>query len=196
MATDNFKKHSSKNPLQKFLIGKFLDILIAETEALRPEKILDAGCGEGFILERLRARSVGQVLRGVDIQQQAIDLGRQVHPHLTMQQGSVFELPFEDNAFDVVICSEVLEHLEHPEKALKELARVTRKYTIITVPNEPFFRLANFLRGKNVSRWGNDIEHIQHWSSQGIAEFVNREFEVKKIRTPFPWTIIVGEKRI
>ena len=196
MATDNFKKHSSKNPLQRFLIGKFLDILISETEALHPKKILDAGCGEGFTLERLRTRSIGQVLKGVDLQQKAIELGRQVHPQLDMQQGSVYELPFENDTFDVVICSEVLEHLEHPEKALKELGRVTRKYIVISVPNEPLFRIANFLRGKNMSRWGNDIEHIQHWSSRGIAEFAGKEFEVKKIRTPFPWTILVGEKRI
>lgn len=196
MTTDNFKKHSSKNPLQRFLIDRFLDALVAETEALHPGKILDAGCGEGFTLEKLRQRAVGQVLVGVDIQQRAIGLGHEIHSHLDMQQGSVYELPFKDDTFDAVICSEVLEHLEDPKKALGELARVTKRYVIITVPNEPFFRLANFLRGKNMSRLGNDIEHVQHWSSRGIAEFARKEFEVRKIRTPFPWTILVGEKRI
>ena len=95
----------------------------------------------------------------------------------------------------MVLCSEVLEHLEYPEQAMKELQRVARKYCIITVPNEPFFRMANFLRGKNLSRWGNDIEHIQHWSARGILKFVGTYFSVRTMRTPFPWTIVVGEKQ-
>lgn len=195
MATDNFRKHTTKNPLQKFLIGRFYTVLIQEIKELQPTSILDAGCGEGFTLEKLRAQHIGQKLEGIDVQQQAIDLGRQLHPHLTLRQGSVYQLPYEDNSFDVVLCSEVLEHLERPEEALKELQRVARKYCIITVPNEPFFRLANFLRGKNLSRWGNDIEHLQHWSSRGITDLVGKYFSVKTVKTPFPWSLVVGEKR-
>lgn len=196
MTTDNFKKHSSTNPLQRFFIERFYATLLTEVESLKPEKILDAGCGEGFTLERLRQRTIGRTLKGVDIQDRAIVLGKEVHPRLDMRQGSLYELPFEDNVFDVVICSEVLEHLEHPEKALDELARVTNRYSIITVPHEPFFQIANFLRGKNLSRWGNDIEHIQHWSAQGISDLVQKKFTIRKIRTPFPWTIVVAEKKL
>lgn len=196
MATDNFKKHSSRNPLQRFLIRAFLNALTKEAEKLNPESVLDAGCGEGFTLEKLREHGVGGTLVGIDVQQQAIEHGRQIHPNLSLQQGSIYELPFKNEEFDLTICSEVLEHLDDPERALRELARVTKKYTIITVPHEPFFRMANFLRGKNISRWGNDIEHIQHWSARGIAALVEQHFKVRKIRTPFPWTIVVGEKRI
>lgn len=44
------------------------------------------------------------------------------------------ELPYEDGAFDTVICSDVLEHLYNDKEALEELSRVTRKKLIITVP--------------------------------------------------------------
>ena len=195
MTTDNFRKHSSKNPLQQFLINRFFGALVAEARALHPASILDAGCGEGFTLERFRLADIGAHLEGVDLSPEAIDLGRALHPRLVLKQGSVYQLPYADNTFDLVVCTEVLEHLERPADALAELSRVAKRYSIITVPHEPFFQMANLLRGKNVSRWGNDIEHIQHWSSRGIAEMVGRTCHIKTVRNPFPWTLVVGEKR-
>lgn len=194
MTSDNFRKHSSKNPLQKYLIESFFSVLMEEARGLHPARILDAGCGEGFTLERFRTAHIGEELEGVDLQQRAIDLGKVTHPHLSLRQGSIYQLPYADDSFDAVVCSEVLEHLERPEDALKELCRVTKRYCIITVPHEPFFQLANFLRGKNLSLWGNDIEHIQHWTARGITDFVSKTFRIKMVRAPFPWTIVVGEK--
>jgi len=194
MITDNFRKHTSGNPLQRFLIDRFNTVLLGELRVLCPESILDAGCGEGFTLERLRKNGIGQRLEGVDVQQLAVDMGRRMHAHLLLRQGSVYQLPYKDDSFDVVLCSEVLEHLERPEEALQELRRVAKRYCIVSVPNEPFFRLANLLRGKNLARWGNDIEHVQHWSAQGIVALTRKYFTVSKIKTPFPWTLVVGEK--
>ena len=167
--TDNFHKHTTKNVVQKFLINSFFNVLLQELHVLNPSTILDVGCGEGFALERIRTAGIGEVLEGIDVRSDAIDVGRTLHSKLTLRIGNAYQLPYTDAAFDLVLCSEVLEHLDDPERALAELRRVAKKYCIISVPNEPFFRLANFLRGKNISRWGNDIEHIQHWSSTGIT---------------------------
>ena len=193
-ATDNYRKHTTKNPLQKMFINRFLKALIIELKRLHPKTILDVGCGEGFTLAKIRKANIGKHLEGVDFLDRAIELGKQTHPYLSLKQGNIYKLPYKDNSFDAVICTEVLEHLEQPEKALKELYRVTRKYCIISVPNEPIFRTANFLRGKNISRWGNDIEHIQHWSKKGIVSFVEKYFKIRVVRTPFPWTLLVAEK--
>jgi|APSaa5957512622_1039677.scaffolds.fasta_scaffold03649_6 ubiquinone/menaquinone biosynthesis C-methylase UbiE len=194
MTTDNFRKHTTNNPLQKFLINRFFTLLIKELKYINPDTILDVGCGEGFTLEKIRKNNIGKDLEGIDFGQQAVDLGKKTYPHLKLKQGDIYQLPYENNSFDLVLCSEVLEHLEYPEKAMKEIYRVTKKYCVITVPNEPFFRLANLLRGKNISRWGNDIEHIQHWSVRGIMSFVRGYFKVKAVRTSFPWTIVVSGK--
>lgn len=195
MTTDNYRKHTHTNPIQKFLIERFYKEFINDIRELQPKTILDVGCGEGFTLERLRKQKIGERLEGIDYLKTAIDIGKKEHPKLILKHGTAYALPYKDNTFDVVICSEVLEHLEHPEKALEELRRVTKKYAVLSVPNEPLFMLANFIRGKNWSRWGNDIEHINHWSTEKFKQFIRTEMKVISTKRPFPWTLLVAEKR-
>jgi ubiquinone/menaquinone biosynthesis C-methylase UbiE len=193
--TDNYKKHTTQNPAQKFLINNFLKTFLNEAKKLSPQSILDVGCGEGFTLEKLRENKIGKELMGIDFSKSAIEIGKKMHPSLTLKQGTIYHIPLKPNSFDLIICSEVLEHLKYPEKALQELVRVTKKNCIISVPNEPWFMLANLLRGKNLSRWGNDIEHIQHWSKRGISAIVEKYFAVTVVKNPFPWTLLVAKKR-
>lgn len=194
-ATSNYQKHISKNPLQKFLIENFYRTLFSTIRDLNIKTILDVGCGEGFTLARFKKKQIGKRLEGIDYALEAITLGKKMYPTLILRQGDIYTLPYNDNSFDLVICSEVLEHLEKPQKALKEIKRVSKKYCLLSVPNEPLFMIANFLRGKNWSRLGNDIEHIQHWSSKSFEKFTKKE-ELKILvkRSPFPWTLILGEK--
>lgn len=193
--TDNYKKHTTQNPAQKFLINNFLKTFLNEAKKLSLQSILDVGCGEGFTLEKLRENKIGKELTGIDFSKSAIEIGKNLHPDLSLKLGTIYHIPFKPNSFDLIICSEVLEHLKYPEKALQELVRVTKKNCIISVPNEPWFMLANLLRGKNLSRWGNDIEHIQHWSKRGISAIVEKYFAVTVVKNPFPWTLLVAKKR-
>lgn len=192
--TDNYRKHTTTNPVQKLLINNFYNTLLSEAERLNPESILDVGCGEGFTLERLQKEKIGKKLVGVDFLERAIQIGKKERPDLDLKVGNLYEIPCKDNSFDLVICSEVLEHIKDPEKGLSELVRVSKKYCLLSVPNEPIFMASNFLRGKNWSRFGNDIEHIQHWTSFAFQKFVGKKLKIRKVRLPFPWTLIVGEK--
>lgn len=193
--TDNFRKHTSKNPLQQFLINNFYKNLLDVVKDLKINSVLDVGCGEGFTLNKLYESKIGKRLEGVDFLKTAIELGRKTHPNLILNQGDIYKLKYQDNTFDLVMATEVLEHLEDPKKGLKELIRVSKKYLLLSVPNEPFFMGANFLRGKNLTRWGNDIEHIQHWTSRGFEKFVTKEgLKVISKHHPFPWTLLLLEK--
>lgn len=192
--TDNFRKHKSKSKIQQYLLSNFNKILQDEVAALKPVRILDVGCGEGFTLERLRKARIGRYLEGVDSLDLAIKLGRKEHPNLILKKGSIYELKFQDDSFDLVLCSEVLEHVENPEKALLELVRVSKRYVVLSVPNEPFFMLGNLLRGKNISRLGNDIEHINHWTFWQFRKFVAKKLKIRRCLSPIPWTLIVAEK--
>jgi len=194
--TSNYKKHTSENPLQKFLIENFYKALLQVIGNLGAETILDAGCGEGFTLARLQHKGIAKRFEGIDYSPEAIALGKAMYPSLTLKHGDINILPYDNNCFDIVICSEVLEHLERPEKALKEIERVSKRYCLLSVPNEPFFTIANLLRGKNLPRWGNDIEHINHWSGRSFKKFVEENgWKLLAIKTPFPWILVLGEKK-
>lgn len=194
-ATDNYRKHKTSSALQKKLLDKFTDTLVTELKKLEPESILDVGCGEGFTLEELRLKGIGKKLEGVDFLPRAIELGQKEHPKLDLKVGDIFDLKYPDNSFDVVVCSEVLEHIPDPEKGLRELVRVSKGYCVLSVPNEPFFMLGNFLRGKNWSRLGNDIEHINHWTFWHFQKMVEKYMDIKLVRYPVPWTLIIAKKR-
>lgn len=201
LTTDNFEKHSVKPGfkklafLQRFLIDNFYKVLLEEIKRLKPDTILDAGCGEGITFKKLQDRGIGKKLVGFDSLDRAIIIGKKLYPKLHLEQGDIYKIKSPDSAYDVVICSEVLEHLERPEDALKELVRVSKRYIVLSVPNEPMFMLGNFLRGKNLKRWGNDIEHINHWSNRSFAKFVGKHAKVKSNITPLPWSLIIAEKK-
>ncbi len=191
----NFQKHTSKNTLQQFLINNFYNSLIKVVTPLHVKNVLDVGCGEGFSLNKLNENNIGEKLEGIDYSKEAISIGKKLFPNLSLKQGNIYDLPYKDNTFDLVLCTEVLEHLENPKKGLQEIVRVSKKYILVSVPNEPFFMMSNFLRGKNVIRFGNDPEHIQHWTILSFLRLMRKHgVRIKMVRLPFPWIMILGEK--
>ena len=194
--TDNFKKHTHPNPIQRFLLWNFFKTLLGLIKERQVDSILDVGCGEGFTLNRFSENKVGKKLEGIEYNKSAIQLGQKIYPNIKIKQGNIYSLPYEDNSFDLVLCTEVLEHLEEPKKALKELVRVSKKYLVISVPNEPLFMSAQLIRGKNWSRFGNDIEHINHWTMFGFPKFIKQNSNAKILakRFPFAWTMLLLEK--
>ena len=195
LLSTNFVKHTSKNPIQKFLIKNFYSSLISLIKPLKAESILDTGCGEGFTMDKLAKLGIGKKIEGIEYSKEAISFGKKLFPNLIIKQASIYDLPYKDNSFDLIICTEVLEHLEDPAKALREMLRVSKKYIILSVPNEPLFMIGNFLRGKNVSRFGNDVGHINHWNPLSFRKYLGKNgLMIKKVKLPFPWIIIMGTK--
>ncbi len=197
--TSNYRKHTSGNPLQRRLIDRFHRRIVDRVAALRPESFLDAGCGEGFVAEALLARLPALAVTGFDFNPASVDLARQRAPRATFQVASIFDIPHEANAFDVVGCFEVLEHQDDPAAALRELARVASRAVVLSVPQEPYFSLANAARGKNldIRPRGSDPDHRQLWRRGAFADFVRADpaLDVAWLGGSFPWTICVARKR-
>jgi 2-polyprenyl-3-methyl-5-hydroxy-6-metoxy-1,4-benzoquinol methylase len=194
MHTTNLEKHTTQNPVNRFFLNNFRNLLLEQIKQLKPDSILDVGAGEGFTLEALRKQKLAKKLEGIEYMDDAITLGKKMHPQVTIKKGNIYELPYKPNSFDVVICTEVLEHLDEPNKALEELKRVTKKYIILSVPNEPLFTIQRILRGKNVLKLGAHPEHIQHWSSGAFEKFVSSQLQIIDSKTPLPWTMITAKK--
>lgn len=186
--SSNLRKHTNPNPVQRWLLDRFHHTaagLLAQTDA---KSALDAGCGEGFAMRQVLAHSGASVV-GLDGSPGALQVASRLNHRRSFVAGDLLELPFPDRSFDLVICMEVLEHLDQPSAGLAELCRVSRRWLLLSVPNEPFFRGANFLRGKNVGAWGNDPGHVNHWSSRAFVRFVSSQCHVEQWQQSFPWTL-------
>lgn len=191
----NFEKHTSKNPLQKLLIKNFYKNLLNLAKPLNPTSILDAGCGEGITLNKLLQNGIGKNLEGIEYSKHAIEISKKIYPKQKIKYGTVYDLPYKSDAFDLVICTEVLEHLEEEKKGLSELIRVSNKYLLLTVPNEPWFTIQRILRGKNLMRLGAHPEHVNHWTSNAFKKFLKKNgLKIKEVKLPFAWTMILAEK--
>lgn len=199
----NFSKYHTNNPLKRKLIERFdlrlLQLLqhAAEKECLIQNQkwdLLDAGCGEGFIAGLIKKQWPNCNIIGVDGAEEAIALAKKYHTDIDFRTGNLYGLDFPDKTFDVVLCSEVLEHLEQPEIALKELQRVSKSVLMLTVPHEPWFRLGNLLSFHNVTRLGDPVDHISHWSFSGFQQFTMGVLDgfSCKYETSFPWSICLA----
>ncbi len=190
----NFRKHTNSNPLQRYLLDRFHGCLAELLNGTGTNLLLDAGCGEGFVTHYLLQNRNGLRVWGLDIDRDALQYHGQQNPKNTLFQGDIYHLPFADNAFPLVMCTEVLEHLEKPVEALREIERVTSQYALISVPNEPFFRLANFLRGKNLTAWGNDVGHLHNWTTTDFRHLLETAFDIAETHFPFPWSLALCRK--
>lgn len=99
------------------------------------ESLLDAGCGNGFFCHWISRKVKLARVAGSDLSAKRMALAKTRYPDLEFSAGDITKLPFPDRSFDVVTCIEVLEHLEDPLPALKELLRVARRYVVVTVPD-------------------------------------------------------------
>jgi 2-polyprenyl-3-methyl-5-hydroxy-6-metoxy-1,4-benzoquinol methylase len=182
----NYEKFQTGNPVVTRMFERFYATLSSLVESLHPDSVLDAGCGEGETVARL-ADSLPQRVAGVDVREDCVAFTRRRFPDMDVSRQSVYELSFDDDSFDLVLCLEVLEHLDDPEAALSELARVSRGDVVLSVPHEPWFRLGSLVRGKYLAGFGNHPEHVQRWNRRTFEEFLGPRVELVSLETAFPW---------
>lgn len=132
---------------------------------------------------------------GLDLRADALHAARQRQPQAAFECANLFDAKFDDQKFHTVMSLEVLEHLFEPEKALKRLVSLASEAIVLTVPNEPWFQLANLVRGRDLIRLGNHPEHINHWNKKTFAAFVSDFAEVTEVKTRFPFVILVAKPR-
>lgn len=189
-----YDKYGTTNPVARRLMRGFLDSAIELYRGVKPVSVLEVGTGEGRLAQQLLESAprperfvatdleLGQVAAGID-------------PLIEFREASVYELPFEDRSFDLVVCCEVMEHLEEPRRGLAEIARVSARHVLLSTPREPLWRALNMARGKYLRDLGNTPGHVQHFSRRGLVRLARERLAITEVRTPLPWTMLLGRPR-
>jgi 2-polyprenyl-3-methyl-5-hydroxy-6-metoxy-1,4-benzoquinol methylase len=188
---NTFDKYGSSNPVVKRLMSGFERQMEALLEHARPASIVDVGCGEGVLTERWAASLPDGRVVGIDLDDPKLraEWERRSRANLSFVAGSGDRLPFGDGEFDAATAMEVLEHVPDPEAVLAEMARVSSRWILVSVPREPLWRALNLARGAYVRELGNTPGHLNHWSKRSFARLLGRYGELVELRSPLPWTM-------
>lgn len=192
-AGQDAKKYSSTNPVVSRLLDRWMGRL---RETIGPigsdEVIVDVGVGEGLCLERFLPE--GHTALGVEYRHdKAVVAGSRIDGLVPLVADAGM-LPVASASADLVTCIEVLEHLVTDEPAVAELARICRGRCVVSVPWEPWFRLGNLGRGKNIARFGNDPEHVQFFTPARLQKLLEQSFSRVRVVKAFPW--LIAEARV
>lgn len=193
-AGNTYDKFNTSNPVARKLMDGFMTAfhdLIGRTQGA--SSVLEVGCGEGYMQQALMRYPFTERV-AFDIDAPIVAEARRIAPESRYLVADGQSLPFPDGRFDVVMATEVLEHVPDPARALAEMRRVSRRYVLVSVPREPLWRGLNLMRGKYVSAWGNTPGHVNHWSAGGFERFVGAALTVSEVRQPLPWTMILAER--
>ncbi len=142
------------------------------------KRIVDIGCGEGITLERLIRRFADRTVLGVDRCEENVEICR--HHRLPVALGSVYDLCLSSGSVDCCLLTEVIEHLEHPDRALDEIARVLDKNGLLLLlfPNDLAFKFARLATFKFREAF-YDPGHVKQWTPGEIAkELRSRGFRI------------------
>ena len=188
-------KYETKNPISKTLLKGYFNALEELLRTISFNNVYEAGCGNGYITKFIRNKYNSIAISASDVSENKILVAKEEISNVSFSIENIYKLTKQcDNTYDLVIATEVLEHLEHPREALVELIRISKKHIILSVPNEPIWCIGNMLRFKYLKSFGNTPGHINHWSKNTFIKFINQYCSVKKILMPLPWVMILCEK--
>jgi 2-polyprenyl-3-methyl-5-hydroxy-6-metoxy-1,4-benzoquinol methylase len=159
-------------------------------------KVLDVGCGPGLLCRKLKMEKTHCEITSIDFSDYVIKMNQERDNGLDIKY-IVYDvrdgLPFgKYKKFDFITMTEVLEHLEEPEKTIDSIFKLLKKngYFIATVPEGDFL-------DKFMTMGGTIGEHVRHWTKEEIKVFLNKyssDITISKPSLIQRWTLLVIAK--
>lgn len=164
----------------------------------RSGSFLDVGCGTGEYVRWAADRTSG-VVAGVDLADEYCARTRALVPHARVERCDAAELPFAAGEIDVVMCSEVIEHVPHAlqQVVVDELKRVAGHHLVITTPNQNAVLrvLARKVAPATVARFDDEVGHISLLSRVELVSLaLGSRWRVHPVRVHHITPPVVGEK--
>lgn len=184
----------SKHPMKSnaFVKGRYefcLDLLKdASSKSIKGESILDIGCGDGALTYLICKK--GALAYGIDSSELAIQLARQKHhergTNAKLSVQSAYDIKFDSNFFNGVVCSDVIEHVAEPERLLEEIKRLLLPdgVAVISTPIR-------------ITEHPLDKMHINEWFEEEFRELILETFPKSEFYRSHPvfWMELIQASR-
>ena len=164
--------YSDKETVESYLDPGFyerlIDLLASDGVEFEQKRVADIGCGTGGLLNALKTRAHTQSLTGFEYSENALTIARSQVSGVEFCDFDIYE--GTPRQFDVIFCVEVLEHLLHPDDALRNVVSMLSEHgvALLTVPNG---RIDTF------------EGHLNFWSPESWEVFLQRVCEGCNINT-------------
>ncbi len=180
----HYDKGIKNNPLQRswhFRRINQLKNIIPKS----PGKVLDIGCHSGLLTSQVLKHAHSESIDGIDISKRSINLAKKRITSGKFKVGNAHNLPYKNRSFDTVLCIEVLEHVENPDKVVSEIKRVLKAggMAIILVPTDNF--LFKFI-------WAIWNEIYPVWKHSHVQSFRGNELQLLLKKNDFK---VISQKK-
>lgn len=170
-ARESLRLYDFSDPAHYFFDKRRMELVlrILEQELSLHSSFLDLGCGDGTYLYN----AVCDYGVGVDLSKSKLKLSKKSHTQTNydLVKADAEFLPFKENAFDVILASEMIEHVPNPLTVMREIARICRFKAIISTPTQTtIWRLVLRYIGK-YNKYG--VTHLREFTQQELVQSLN-----------------------
>lgn len=123
---DYYQQGVKTNSLQRRWHNGKVDAIINLIVNIKPGTILDVGSASGWFLSEIKKRIPAASCTGIDVYAPAIEYAKKHYPDISFKVADAHKLPIKTSSFDLVLCTEVLEHVVAPEEVVSEIERVLK----------------------------------------------------------------------
>ena len=146
-----------------------IDRYLFASKYVKDKVVIDSASGTGYGANILYNTGKAKKVYGVEINKKAVAYAQNKYgnENIIYKQGSILELPFDNEQFDVFTSFETIEHIENDEKQILEVKRVLKKggHYILSTPNS----------------WGLHKYHVKDYDYFSIKELISKYFKIEKI---------------
>lgn len=182
---DYYDQGIQKNLFQKMWhtrkLAEVLDLL--PKKAKTNHKILDVGCSSAVLTAEVSKKLPKSKVTGLDSYKAAIDFAKKKYPHINFVTADAHKIPFKDKTFDILICTETLEHVVDPKGVLLEMKRVLKNNgeAIISMDSGSLpFRIIWYFWTKSKGKVWEDA-HLHEFSAKLLENLIKEAgFRIKK----------------
>ena len=182
---DYYQKGVERNFLQRMWHTNKLNTILALIEDT-PKKVLDVGCASGWFLSNIAAKFPRASYYGIDIYDKGIAYAKLLYPNIQFKVADAHAIPFPNETFDLIICTEVLEHVDDPKGALLEMRRVLTKNGKVIIELDSgtvLFSIVWYLWRKAYGRVWND-SHLHSFTARKLEQVTTSSgFTIRQKRT-------------